>query len=280
MQRLVFTAPVLVCASIVMAAPLDYHEHWDSYNLGTGDATYQAAWPTVSLPGYVRFNLVDSNVFTPPRAIEYPGANQKRGIINNLADGVSSGQPDAIEMSPGQWVVPTADSELDLSLYMRIQTGNQRKNVNGIVVLSMGDQDANIPTDTTTVLANPIPALAFGVINGWGDANNTAPYFFNGQQWIQTSLGVTTGYNRLWMNIRSDGNVLVEERSQGQSSLYAAVYTGGFDTISVRVDNILNPSGANRIEDIYLSGGNVVPEPTTAGLLALGALGLLRRRRF
>ncbi len=250
-------------AATALAAPMNYHETWDSYG-GPGDPTFLAVW--ADLDSLNRFNLLtdNDNAFTGPNNLEYPGVNQDRGLINNLADGINNSQATGAELYPGQWVSPAADSELCVGMYLYISAPlANRKLVNTIIVISKGGQNVSIPKDATVVLPEPIPALAFGLINGWPDAGGTqvnyaTPYFFDGKQWVRINAFATaTGHNRLWMCIRSDGSVMLSELKGGGSTTGTAQYTGGeFDTLSLRANDVLGWVTA-RIDDVFLTGGTI-----------------------
>jgi len=63
-----------------------------------------------------------------------------------------------------------------------------------------------------------------------------------------------------------------EDKTEGVAS-YQRYYMGGFDTVSVQtVTNAA--SGTNCIDDIYVAGGIIIPEPATVLMLFLGLCGL------
>ncbi|HOB75847.1 MAG TPA: hypothetical protein PKG54_15125 [Phycisphaerae bacterium] len=268
----------------VTAAEIYYRETWDTY-INSGDDVLDAVWATMELPGdpppeIQRYSLLaDGNAFSAPMALEYPGAGQHRGWVNNLADGIDNGT--STEMYVGATVSPTPDKPLELGMYLRIQGGvtpNERNLINTIIVLSLGDQNAQIPMDAYTELDQPIPVLAFGMINGWPQSSdpadvvkNVSPYFFNGKRWLRSPLGAVNGYNKLRMMIHADGTIQLKESDGTPTAPYEVHYTGPFDTLSLRTNSLAATKAAHRIDDIFVLGGEMVGgSPTGACCIKTG----------
>lgn len=288
-------------ASNALATGISYHETWDNYATGLVDPTYNAVWtPDATISPGAWNTISTSNPFTPPNSLLLESRN--RGLNNSLVDGVDNTGIGGVgvEMSAGERVVPNGElgdaENLSLGYYHRMATTAMRRFIATYAEMSSGDVHAPVGALALDPLANPIPVLAVGKLNslftdsGGGNAENVGIYFFNGQQWVRTALGTGTGYNRYWARIFRDGNDLnwyaqIREDNSGQSGIYPLAagldpQALGFDMVSWRQYNSGSSwSGTSVADDIWLSGGRVVPEPATAAMLVLGGLGLLAGRR-
>ncbi len=296
MKGLFLPCVVLFGAGIASGAGINYHENWDSYAAGETDPTYTSIWnndDNVS-PSYPEVWVTKS--FSAPNSLGV--LQQNRGIDNSLVDGIGPG-----EMSAGQTVngqgLPTDATGLDLGVYIHNSAGGSRQNTSQYVEISLGGVHAPDPSNFASYglagaldpLPAPIPVLAIGKLNGlWstGDGTTTGQrntiYFFNGQQWINTFMAMgaaTNGFNRVWAYI---GESLVDSEVQGAGSGanagIARAYLGGFDTISYRYFNGgQSISGTAATDDLWLSGGVIVPEPAALILLLTTPLFLRSRKR-
>ncbi len=310
---------ILLVASAVLpgvsalATPISYHEHWDSYGIGLADPTYNTVWtPDASVnTGYIQ--IWNTNTFVAPNSLLIDARN--RALDNSLVDGVSNvgilgpGDPDAggplrapegNEMNPGERVLPAGDlgdpQNMSLGLYHYMANTAMRRHIAVYTEVGFGSAHAPWGANALDPLGAPIPVLAVGKLNSTftdsigGNADNVGIYFFNGQQWIRTALGSGTGYNRYWADVYYNlglgkWQARIREANSGQSGIYDLA-TGfnpqalGFNAVSFReLNSGKSWSGNSAVDDVYLTGGRVLPEPAALALLGLGVLPLLLRRR-
>jgi len=288
------------------AAPVDtqYPKVWASYN-ATAAAGGIPTYVPSGINGYL--GIVGNGAISTPNALAFEAKNKT--MVNSLVDGVTNGTVEAAELVPGRTIIADISKALNTSTasnnYDNLQlrhyfnlgaTGSSRARQATYMELSAGVVHAPALTDSLNALATPINVLALGKLNGnftgvGIDGNNVAPYFFNGLTWTRlTAMGATTGNQGLSAKIYYDTNdstwkayihYMFGGTGSGQTvALAIDPSTVGFDTVSYNMMNAgQNPSGTLRYDDVWVAGGQVTPEPTTVGLLAIGGLLLARRRR-
>jgi hypothetical protein len=298
MRSLLFLAVggLLISAAPALAAGINYNENWDSYAVGTDDPTYNAVWTPYAPIQLNYVSIQAANAFSAPNSVVIDPRD--RAIVNPLNDGITNGTLAGTEMGLGEYVVPGGPLgdplNLNLGYYMSHANNTQRRFIASYVSISSGGVQPPWGANALDPLPSPINVFALGKLNtkftdsGGGNAENVGIYFFNGLQWVRTSAGTTTGYNRMWAEMFFDGGdnqwkVRIREELQG---LIAGPYNLafdptvlGFDTISwTELNSGQNWSGGAAGDDVFLVGGTVVPEPMTMALLAIGLPFILRRR--
>ncbi|UCD30094.1 MAG: hypothetical protein JSV03_06375 [Planctomycetota bacterium] len=280
MKKILIVMGVLTFASSAMAAGIYYHEHWDSYDDSDWsvwppwhDPTYTAVWtPDATVnPGWPRIWNFTDRYYTIPNAILIDSRN--RAIDNDLADGITNGTSDGAELKPGQSVFPGGDLDnsrnLSLGYYLLYKNKKMRKFAASYVEISSGGLHAPWGAGALDPLPNPIPVVAIGSLNGLFtgtgiNGENVAVYFFDGQQWVRTSPGTTSGWNRMWAQIYYDSGdstwkARIREDKQGLVGTYNLAFDPsilGFDTISWRdINSGSQWSGDCTGDDVYLVGG-------------------------
>lgn len=277
-------------ATSAFSASIDYRETWDAYAAGTGDPTYNAVWNPIEeiQPSHVPIMGAGPFVSGPNRLQVYVDRN--RAMLNPLNDGVTNGTTAGAEMGAGGYVVPTANAPLSFGLSVWIDAATSRRHTP--VYTTLGKGNAYPPIGQMS-LAEPINVLAVGNLanHTWGESNNNM-YFFNGQEWIRLinasaleSAAVTDGWNHIQATIFDDGGVWMAEVNAGYDGAASQIVplaidptAEGFDTVGYFNHNP-NYGATWSVDDIWVAGGSIIPEPMTALLLAIGIPAILRRRR-
>ncbi len=302
----------LTVVSSAGAAAINYRESWDSYAQGQVDPTYTSVWNNISGGSHPPLG---AGTISTPNAILLD--NRNRVLVNSLTDGITNGVPGYSELSAGQKVVATAGplvadplttTNLQLRWYATNTANNQRAKNCSYMELGLGSNHAPVGALGLDPLGSAIPLLALGKLNalttssGGANAGNTSIYFFNGIQWIRAgnvAAGLATEvYAEIFYN---SGLSKWQAHIEGMAPAYVGVGStfnnidlaidpsalgSGFDTVSWGEYNV-NPitgtgigiAGGTSADDVWVLGGDVVPEPATLGLLCLGGLVLARRRR-
>ncbi len=247
-------------AAVAVAAPVTFVENWDSYPNNTVPT---APWTTpaslnsasLGLPTYATYSV------SAPHSLLVNNsgyASQEKGLMAPLAG--------------GQQVQATNDFPLTMSYQVRPHVAAQRKNSDFFVEISFGDVHA--PSNLSTVLSTPIPVLAFA--HPIGAADSTYFWYFDGTQWLRPGASMNTAAWNLVSMVVDKDSALLSGPNAGSLDLPRA-YQGRFDSISVYTRDFTYTSHTE-IDDVSVTGGYIVPEPASVGLL-LAALPLLLRRR-
>lgn len=105
---------------------------------------------------------------------------------------------------------------------------------------------------------------------------------------MQISSGWTpdlVGTVYLWLQLYDDGNLVAEFDLDTDAGNYIGIAGGGFDQLLIgsyanaEIRDSHTPNARNAIAIDNISAGTFVPAPTTSGLLLLGGIASIRRRR-
>lgn len=101
---------------------------------------------------------------------------------------------------------------------------------------------------------------------------------FDGLNWIDSGLDFRSDLKWNTTRLQIYDTYVIAESQSVFSDQIPRVYTGDFNSVGIR--NRRNDGTWRTIDDVWVSDGELVPEPATLVLLALGLpwLLLLRRR--
>ncbi len=265
---------VLVLVYPVVGVPITFTENWDSYANTNPPAG----------PWYVDTHMTAGGCFVGGNNVPHSSPLSYRVTDASYTGGNDDTRGNQALIAPvGQSVEATDASPLALSYW---EKSRKYRFTDFFIELSLGDTHA--PAYSTTALAETIPVIGFGkpyieTVVGYG-----APYtkwlsFFDGKQWRNPGCYLTqdASWEQLLMSVGSTEVTLDTSKHADATDIaytLARQYTGEFDRITIytRWDNI--DGGWTQIDDISLTGGNLVPEPAALTLLGLGCLFVLRRR--
>jgi len=265
MRKLLIILGVLAMVSPVMATPMTtFTETWESYPVGAPGS-----------PWYTDTHMANGTLATIAEAghNHTPPVADKGFLVNDSGFAGKDAGNQAMLVPSGEAVMATNDSHLIATYYAK--DTNQSKNGDWYFELSLGDVHAPrlIDLPIGQELANAIPVLAYckplksTSAGQWTDE----VYFFDGKKWnSRGTFDSKTTWEQFGMNIDADSAIVTT--SIGPSSYDSPLlYLGGFDRVSINTRDF-NASNWTSIDDISISGGYVVPEPSTVVLLGLGVL--------
>jgi len=256
---------VAMWAGPALAVPVSYTENWDAYAVGTADANYVSNWSTIA--GANRYPVNAGAAAGDPNSIPNTLKVKKDltyGITHTLAGN---------EIPAGEMVLGTDAAMLEAGFITDFGLDIPKRTYADIFLeISLGGAHA---PDSSGTAAN---VLAFGMTYGI-NGSSVYPWFFDGLTWNQgSSITTNKRWNLFRLQITANSVTLIGERKASGSQVFSRVYTGGFDTISVRTIDNDGLGQAMYHDDTWLTGGRVTPEPATLSLLGLGLLFLRRRR--
>jgi len=267
MKRIVVVvAGVFLLSLPVGATPISYSEGWE-YSGGTTDPNYEAAWA--------------ANPAREAIATAYYRSGARSLLIDN---GSSYGVKGMTHVLP-QAVKGTDASPLVLETCMVVVAGAHRQYLDFTLELASGD----------VVAPASGPANVVGVARSITFNGQYARFFtYDGDSWNDTGDAINTysasgpGTGKWWtvrITVTSTQLLWTLIDNLGTTT-YSDTYTLADDVQGLYFDriNIRHPGEANAathvayIDDLSLTGGEVIPEPAALALLGLGSLLLIRRR--
>lgn len=260
MTKSVCLLAVLMMATPAMADVFDYAQSYkfDSYT-ATGDPQYPIDWPTT--PGKSRIPLGNKKVYSTPWDLEIK-KQVDAGIQRDMTpDLVAHPHPGGMTHLRG-----TANNPIMVQFVM---WGNKvsGSTLAGFTELTL---DMDVCPDLSGTAAD---GLAFGFLGG------TDLMVFDGLNWVDSGLDFRTDLKWNTTRLHVYDTHVVAESNGVLSDQILREYEGDFNSVGVR--NPGNDGTWRTIDDLWVTDGQLVPEPATLALLALGLpwLVLLLRRR-
>jgi hypothetical protein len=255
---------VTLAVAPVSGLPISYTEGWEY--TGTTDPAYETAWA--------------ANPSREAVATAYYRTGTHSLLIDNGSSYASKGMTHLLP----QPVKGTDASPLTLSTYMIVQASGHRQYLDFTLELASGDVvtpasgAANVVAIGRSLTYNGQNARFFTYTgDGWydtGDAISTYSASGPGTKWWKSEITVNST-QLLWTLTSDTGGTFTDT-----FPLPASLQGLGFDRINIR-----HPGAANSnthvayIDDLSLTGGELVPEPAGLVLLALGGLLFVRRQK-
>jgi hypothetical protein len=264
MRKSLIMLALLAIAVPAMATPISYSENWDSYTAGSDarfDSPYADAanWPTVT--GYTdRQPVMTTAALSAPNSL----------MIDN---GSSFAANMGITHFLGGEYQATAANPIVVQWDMNMTNTTQRKTLDFYMELALDDVTAG-------TLAAPESHNAIGVAQSKtvrGGTGSSKGQYFDGYTWRET--GAPTAGAGIWKHVTltvTDTTVTV---TWGDGGTYgtARAYMGNFNQFNIRHPNS-GSTGQTNLDNLTITGGELVPEPATVALLSLGLLFVRRRR--
>lgn len=280
---------VLLLVTPVLATSVSFTDSFE-YADGVGDPAYAANWSTIA--GANRYPIVEriyNGTTVDPGALD--GTKVAMAVTPTPAGGYG------ISHYLGGPVEPTNDNPLVVKTdWHSMAATTNRFLVSFAMEMSQGDN--HVPVLGSAPLAEPIPAIAVAVGAGLDSLDY---HFFNGTQWLTTNVRLASGYKQWnWQHLTlsiSDlgapdtqtGKKVTFELINGDGSatgywthdlqMPLSVWTEGetFDTFSFRSFPAMTFNSI--IDKVDITGGVLVPEPSTLALLCLVLPMIMRRRK-
>ncbi|MDM8005452.1 MAG: PEP-CTERM sorting domain-containing protein [Phycisphaerae bacterium] len=255
MRRFVLLSAVLAIALPATAGPISFSENWDSY---PSQASYllpvdDATWPQLGTSTYVVTNA------------------RSQSTSNSLLvdNGSSYASDKGISHDFGGVYKATDANPIVVDFYLWVDSAANRANIDVFVELALDDQAPS----SSGVLYN---VVAFALPNSVRGTLNKQAYLYDGTNWSAGSVAPTAGgWDHMTMTIKS--NTIDVAAGGASNGGFPRTYMGNFDQINIR-HPVLTSAGAAWLDNLSVTGGELIPEPATLALLALGGLFLRRRR--
>ena len=187
----------------------------------------------------------------------------------------------AMLVSGGLSIEATNAAPLTAFYTAKAQTNNR---ADWYFELSLGDEHA--PDFAAWVaggsvpLATPIPVIAYSKPLA-GSTTKTC-YYFDGVKWSGAGYFDSNTIPEDFQFVITSTMVALTTSNGTEAGIpynVARFYTGNFDRVSIYTLNTIGGVGSwATIDNISITGGNIVPEPATVCVLALGAVFVRRRR--
>lgn len=262
-RKAVLVIGVLAFAVPAMAVGISYTENWDGYISGSGNrflSPYSdpGNWPTTT--GYTDRQVIDTA--------------KKLSLPNSMLLDNGSSYPANMGVTHelGGLYAATAANPIVVQWAIFFQSNTIRKTVDIFVELALDDI-----ADGT--LSNPSARNAIGVAQSKtvrGGTGSAKGQWYDGTHWFNTGAGVAATWTQTVTMTITDANVTVAYSNGVGTFAGPRTYLGNFDQINIR-HPYSGTSGAAWLDDLSITGGELVPEPATLLLLGLGGLFLRRR---